>query len=128
MLHVGLIGRLRWLQEETMRKLTCYAWGKPGDWEAICVDLDIPAQGESFEQVRDELTAAVEDFLDYAAELPKIDRQAVLNRRVPWWLRLQLFLQYRWFTCVSAFNPFTGGGQVVKIGETSRAEFVVNLA
>ena len=28
-----------------MRKLTCYAWGKPGDWEALCVDLDLAAQG-----------------------------------------------------------------------------------
>ena len=105
-----------------MRKLTCYAWGKAGDWEALCVDLDIPAQGESFEQVRDELTAAVEDFLDYAAELPEVDRQAVLSRRVPWWLRLRLFLQYRWFTF------FVGDRQAVKVGETSRAEFMVNLA
>ena len=111
-----------------MRKLTCYAWGKPGDWEALCVDLDIPAQGESFEQVRDELTAAVEDFLDYAAVLPEIDRQAVLSRRVPWWLRLRLFLQYRWFTCITAFHPFIGNRHAVKVDEISRAEFMVNLA
>ena len=31
-----------------MRKLTCYAWGKPGDWEALCVDLDIATQGKAW--------------------------------------------------------------------------------
>ena len=58
-----------------MRKLTCYAWGKPGDWEALCVDLDIATQGASFEEVRDRLQLMVEDFLDYAAELPEPNRK-----------------------------------------------------
>ena len=33
------------------RMVRCYAKGHTGDWEAICLDLDIAVQGESFEDV-----------------------------------------------------------------------------
>ena len=75
-----------------MRKLTCYAWGKPGDWEAICVDFDTPAQGESFEQVRRELADAVDTYLDYVSDLPQGEQRAFLNRKAPLRLRLRLAL------------------------------------
>ena len=46
-----------------MRKLTCYAWGKPGDWEALCVDLDIATpKALRFEEVRDDLQLAGRGF------------------------------------------------------------------
>lgn len=81
-----------------MRKLTCYAWGKPGDWEALCVDLDIATEGSSFAEVKRNLELAVEDFLDYAAELPENNRQFLLSHRTPWSLRLRLrlALRYQW--------------------------------
>ena len=79
-----------------MRNLTCYAWGKPGDWEALCVDLDIATQGGSFEEVKRDLELAVEDFLDYAAELPESNRQFLLSYRTPWGMRLRLSLRHRW--------------------------------
>ncbi len=91
-----------------MRKLTCYAWGKPGDWEALCVDLDIPAQGESFSQVRDDLQLAVEDFLDYAAELPEDNRKFLLSRRVPLGVRLHLSLRHQWITLLRSTQRLVG--------------------
>ena len=109
-----------------MRKVTCYAWGKPGDWEALCVDLDIPAQGTSFGQVKDELQAAVEDFLDYAAELPEIERKAVLSHRAPWWLRTRLSLQYRWFAVATAISSLAKGKRTGEGNEIGRVEFVVS--
>ena len=75
-----------------MRKLTCYAWGKPGNWEALCVDFDIPAQSESFEQVRRELADAVDTYLDYVSDLPKSEQRRFLNRKAPLSLRLRLAL------------------------------------
>lgn len=105
-----------------MRKLTCYAWGKPGDWEALCVDLEIATQGSSFEEVREDLCLAVEDFLDYAAELPEIERQAVLSVRAPWRLRAQLWLLNKCFAIPNAFNLLP------KSGATERAAFEVRLA
>jgi len=75
-----------------MRKLTCYAWGRPVDWEAICVDYDIPAQGASLEEVRSELADAVGTYLEYVADLPESERREFLNRKAPFGLRLRLSL------------------------------------
>ena len=75
-----------------MRKLTCYAWGRPGDWEALCVDYDIPAQGASLEEVRRELADAVDTYLEYVADLPDSEQRAFLNRKAPFTLRLRLLL------------------------------------
>ena len=86
-----------------MRKLICYAWGKPGDWEAFCVDLDIPAQGESFEQVRRELSDAVDTYLDYVSDLPESERRAFLNRKAP--SRLRLSLESKVARMLSALRP-----------------------
>ena len=90
-----------------MRKLTCYAWGKPGDWEGLCVDLDIATQGSSFEEVKRDIELAVADFLDYAADLPELDRKSVLSHRAPWLLRMRLGLQYRWAAAATAFLSLT---------------------
>ena len=91
-----------------MRKVTCYAWGKPGDWEAICVDLDIAAQGASFEQARSELADAVETFLDYIADLPEIEQAVMLRRKAPWWLRIRLDLLSRTCTLRALWKRRTG--------------------
>ena len=80
-----------------MRKLTCYAWGKPGDWEALCVDLDLAAQGENLEEVRRELGDAIETYLDYVADLPEDEQDRFRNRKAPLRLRLQLALMHRAF-------------------------------
>ena len=91
-----------------MRKLTCYAWGKPGDWEALCVDLDIATQGESFEEVREDLRLAIEDFLDYAAELPEANRNFLLRHRVPLGERLHLMLRHQWATALVSIQRLLG--------------------
>ena len=91
-----------------MRKLTCYAWGKPGDWEALCVDLDIATQGESLAYVREDLQLAVEDFLDYAAELPEANRKFLLSHRVPLGARMHLLLRHRWITFLKSSQRLLG--------------------
>ena len=109
-----------------MRKLTCYAWGRPGDWEALCVDLDIATQGSSFAEVKRDLELAVEDFLDYAAELPENNRKSVLSYRTPTLLRLRLALQYRWAAIATAFLSLTKNPAVDS--RVRRAEFIISLA
>ncbi len=81
-----------------MRELTCYAWGRPGDWEALCVDYDIPAQGTSLKEVRRELADAVETYLDYVADLPENEQAMFLNRKAPAVLRIRLELLSRAYT------------------------------
>lgn len=104
-----------------MRKLTCYAWGKPGDWEALCVDLDLAAQGASLEEVRRELGDAIETYLDYVADLPENEQTRFLNRKVPLRLRLQLALQYRASHLLNLLKTGSSGR------ELTRAGFVVTL-
>ena len=111
-----------------MRKLTCYAWGKPGDWEALCVDLDIATQGSSFAEVKRELELAVEDFLDYAAELPELDRKSVLSYRTPWLLRMRLALHCRWSAAATAFLSLVKNRHADVDGKVRRAEFVIGQA
>ncbi len=111
-----------------MRKLTCYAWGKPGDWEALCVDLDIAAEGSSFEEVKRDLELAVEDFLDYASELPELDRKSVLSYRTPWPLRMQLALRYRWSVAAEAFHSLIKIRPIGMDSKVRRAEFSIGHA
>ena len=74
---------------------TCYAWGRPGEWEAICVDFDLAAQGESLEEVRREISDAIETYVSYVAELPEPERTRLLRRKAPLGLRVKLALLYR---------------------------------
>lgn len=102
-----------------MRELTCYAWGKPGDWEALCVDYDLAAQGASLEEVRRELAHAVDTYLDYVSDLPESEQRAFLNRKAPLGLRLQLSLASKVSRTLSALRLTSDGKG------TARARFVV---
>ena len=74
---------------------TCYAWGRSGNWEAICLDYDLTAHGESLEEVRRELDDAIETFLSRVRELPESEQARLLDRKAPLVLRTRLALLYR---------------------------------
>ena len=99
-----------------MRKVTCYAWGRPGDWEGICVDFNLPAQGESLEEIRSELNDAIETYLEYVAELPESEQARFLNRKVPLWLRLRLAFLHRAFALLNSLKLRTEGEGVARAG------------
>ena len=101
-------------------KAACYAWGRPGDWEAVCVDFDLVAQGESLEEVRRELADAIETYLEYVASLPENEQARFLNRKAPLGRRLQLAFLHRMF---GLFNTLKFGARDHRF---SRAGFVVN--
>ncbi len=71
------------------RVLRCFAEGRPGDWEAICLDLDIAVQGESFEEVYSSLNEAVTQYFEAVQELPEDQRSRLLHRSVPLSVRLK---------------------------------------
>ena len=99
-----------------MRKVTCYAWGRPGDWEGICVDFDLPAQGSSLEEVRRELNDAIETYLGYVTELPENEQARFLNRKIPLWLRLRLAFLHRVFALLNWLNLRTEGKGIARAG------------
>jgi predicted RNase H-like HicB family nuclease len=65
------------------RTLRCYAEGRDGDWEAICLDLDIAVQGGSFEEVFSFLLEAISLYLESITELLPQERPALFRRRAP---------------------------------------------
>lgn len=74
--------------------LWAYAHGTKGAWEAICADLDISVQGESFDEVRGLLEEAVSSYVEDALKESPRDAARLLNRRAPWWLRLRLATRF----------------------------------
>jgi predicted RNase H-like HicB family nuclease len=75
------------------RNLRCYAEGRDGDWEAICLDLDIAVQGGSFDEVFASLREAISLYLETVDDLPPQDQQALLHRRTPFTIRARFLAQ-----------------------------------
>ena len=86
-------------------QFACYAW-RLGDqeWEAICTDLDIAAQGISLDEAKRELEAAVSAYVEYVLTLPEEEVSEFLNRKSPLGLRLRLGMLYRWWALVRLLN------------------------
>ena len=96
--------------------LRCYAEGRARGWEAICLDLDIAVQGESFEEVYKLLNEAVRGYADYVRELPEEDRKRLLARKAP----LADRLRFLWHV---ARTTLTGDGS----GDKQRFEYTTPL-
>ena len=75
------------------KTLHCCADGRDGDWEAICLDLDVAAQGRSFEEVFDGLMEAISLYLQTVADLRSEERPSLLHRPVPFMVRLKFLAQ-----------------------------------
>jgi predicted RNase H-like HicB family nuclease len=71
------------------RNLRCYAEGRDGDWEAICLDLDIAVQGRSFEEVFSSLQKAISLYFESVNDLPSHEQPSLLSRRVPLSIRFK---------------------------------------
>lgn len=61
----------------------CIAKGRPGDWEAICLDFDISVQGASFEEVQTLLSEAIDSYVEFAEAADVETRRRLLSRRAP---------------------------------------------
>ena len=71
----------------THRKFRCYLHGKGSEWEAICTDLDISVQGDSFEDAKSLLNEALVGFLEVLEGDSEADQRRFLKRKSPLWLR-----------------------------------------
>ena len=70
------------------KALTCFARGRPGEWEAICLDYDLAVQGRTFAEVDELLGAAIDDYVETARQEAPDIRDRLLRRSAP--LRVQL--------------------------------------
>ena len=65
------------------RKLTCYikkTQSDPETWEGFCVDIDVPAIGDSYEDVVSALDETVDNYIEYVYERQPEDEQLLLYR------------------------------------------------
>jgi predicted RNase H-like HicB family nuclease len=69
------------------KTLRCYAEGRDGDWEAVCLDLDIAVQGHSFDEVFGSLREAVSLYLETVTDLPPHEQHSLLHRPAPFAVR-----------------------------------------
>lgn len=72
-----------------MKSLLCFAHGRDRDWEAICLDLDIAVQGESFAAVQSALNEAIQTYVMDAMAEDTATSEQLLNRAAPWYVRLK---------------------------------------
>jgi predicted RNase H-like HicB family nuclease len=98
------------------KSLRCYAEGRDGDWEAICLDLDIAVQGHSFEEVFGSLREAIKLYLESVSSLPADERRSLLHRPAPITVRLK-FLTHA-----------LGGLLLGRDGDRQRHQFTIPLA
>ena len=86
-------------------QFACYAWCLDDqEWEAICTDLDIAAQGTSLDDAKRELEAAVAAYVEYVLTLPEEEVSGFLNRKSPLGLRLRLGIRNRWSELIRLLN------------------------
>lgn len=69
------------------RTVQCFAHGREGAWEAICLDYDIAVAGRSFEEVKTLLDQAVATYFEDAMNEDPETRDALLSRRSPWYVK-----------------------------------------
>lgn len=76
--------------------VTCIARGHEGHWEAICLDFNIAAQGESFQEVERLLFEAVTSYVEDALKEDEPTRTQLLSRQAPLSVRLSWFGGLLW--------------------------------
>ena len=82
------------------RNFRCMAEARNGEWWAICIDLDIAVQGQSFPEVQKSLHQAIDMYLARVVQLPANEQRPLLYRRAPWhvmakYVVLSAFLKLR---------------------------------
>jgi len=92
-----------------MQPLTCIARGRAGRWQAICLDFNIAAQGQSFDEVRNLLEEAVLSYVHDALKEPEPTRSRLLGRRTPLLSRLAWSAGLLW-TAVFGRRPDSESG------------------
>lgn len=52
------------MQNNLPKKLRCYSVRQENGWFALCLDLNLAAEADSLEEVRQHLDAIIQDYLD----------------------------------------------------------------
>lgn len=73
----------------------CFAEKRNGQWQAICLDFDLAAQGNSFEDAKHKLESQMYEYVyDALAGEDQAYAHQLLTRRAPYYL----WLRYYWYS------------------------------
>jgi len=70
----------------TPRQLTCYikkTQANPETWEGFCVEVDIPAIGDTYEEVVGKMHERLGNYIDFIHERQPDDEQMLMFRPMP---------------------------------------------
>jgi hypothetical protein len=85
-------------------KLRCYAEQEENNtWFAICIDLNLAAQADTFEEVRAELHKMVRDYVMEALTVDAQHIEDLIPRHAPW----PFLLRYYWLSLLERFHKAT---------------------
>jgi predicted RNase H-like HicB family nuclease len=88
--------------------IKCYAEHEEGVWVALCLDFNLAAQGDSFEDAKIKLEAMIAEYVyDALMGEDKIYASQLLSRRAPLsaWLKYYM-MKFMNITCHSANHIF----------------------
>ena len=89
------------MESQKKIRVRCYAERESdGSWFGICIDLNLAAQGDTLEEVRQKLDAQVQDYLDEAFGEDSEYLHDLVPRRAPmsfifryYWIKLMCWLR-----------------------------------
>jgi len=87
--------------------LRCYVEGREGQWEAVCLDLDLAVQAGSFESVIASLREAIKLHVEHVLSLPEAEQRRFWRRRAP----LSLRLGFLWNVIKASMRDGGGDGR-----------------
>ena len=70
----------------TPQQLTCYikrTQANPETWEGFCVEVDIPAIGDTYEEVVGKMHQRLADYIEFIHERQPDDEQSLVFRPMP---------------------------------------------
>ena len=88
--------------------LRCYARKCGQQWHAICTDLDIAADGTSFQDAKASLATCIDLYLEGIQEMPTHEQRRFLTRRAPWHVRTKMAVLTWWEELRSHDSRFRG--------------------
>jgi hypothetical protein len=80
--------------------LRCYAKQTEGQWVAVCIDLSLAAQDDTYDGARAKLKEQVDDYLDEVVNLHLEHARDLLHRPAP----IEQRLEYQWIRLKGFLN------------------------
>ena len=71
-------------------------------WQALCLNLDIAVEGRTLADVKARLHEAVRSYVHQVSQMPEADQDRLLNRSVPFRLKLEYGFRLFWHSLKSA--------------------------